>query len=1238
MRHILTTFVIGLLWFLPADRVQADGLAEGGPVSGKFLVKATSGARLSTLRLSLADGQHIDRVSQLKVSDDLPGAGQWNQWHIFRTDNADMTTDQVVQLLGADNVEYVEQDHYLVFFDYPSDSLFSHQWYLHNTGQSYWGIERIDGELNDTLRLKQGTAGADIGFDSLYLNPPAETTRVVVAIVDSGTDLVHPELIGRFWRNPDEIPDNGIDDDHNGFVDDTLGYDVSGDTIAFFSQVGDNDPTDAVGHGTHIAGIVAATSDNDGIAGIAPTAKIMPVKIRPNATNAVGAAGIVYAVNAGADVINLSWGTPFESMILREAISMARHNGVFVSIAAGNSGSNDRFFPAAFDSAFAVAAGNSDGFMAFFSTWGTIIDLVAPGLDILSLRAAGTDMYARLDEPNVRIIGEDSLYYLADGTSMAAPMVAGAAAVILSVRPDLSLDRLETILRQGARDIVDPWDEGDSLYGPDSISGYGYLDVESSLSLLTNGGLHIAEPVLKSRYVREVAVKIAPVAGYSGGWVLEYSFDPESGEWLRLADGIFPPSDSIAYTFGIADQSGHYSLRLTDDFGSAHVTSFVFVNEDRVEITSPEPAQEFDYTIPIYGSAYGLNYDTLTISYETAAGDPVLLTTSTGEYFDSLLYTWNASGVEPGDYTIVITGYFRDFQLTDEVSIHINSAFANGWPQKTTGRGAYTAVCADLDKDGIKEIIVGTTFGLDVFHADGHSVEGFPILIDYDCRSVPAVYDVDRDGLDEIIFTCELGVFAVNHDGTLALGWPRLWPNLRKEQHPSPQASGYPHPVVTELGIGLLFDSAIVCVRDSGQVLAYEFDGEAYFHSADPPRYPAALFTSFNTNPAGSFFFSGNAVSSTDLVGDGLNEVIVTLSSSSPIAGVGVFEGRTGEPAFDMPEPYVCTTQVVYGTVLADLNSDELPEIITVGTDETGTRKIWVKTKGVDDLPGWPRLLPEVDGYRGSYPMVADLDLDGSPEILCAFFEFDVASLYVFRSDGSPYITVEGRPAGELYTAAVTFGTPIVANLVGDNYPEIIIRSGYILPGTGHEQIHILDHSGIPVPGWPVNTPAPPEQVFSTTFVPLVDDVDSDGLVELVLVGEANEIYIWDFDASIDNGRNVGRLFMDKSNTSIYGDRRTVTDVPDDNLPLPLTYKLEQNYPNPFNPQTTIGFSVGARSHVKLEVFNVLGRHVNTLVDERLRPGRYEAIFDGSELASGTYFYRLRFGNEQTTKKMVLLK
>jgi len=1204
---------------------MAEGAIPCRPVPGKFIVKLAVEARPTILRQSLSAGEQLRPISQLRLRAELIGTESWNQWYTFYSSRKDITADEVISILGRENILHIEQDCYLEFFEFPSDSLFSHQWYLHNTGQSYLGIERIEGDFNDSLILKRGTPGSDIGLNRFYFDPPAEATRVVVAIIDSGTDLLHPELQGRLWRNRDEIPANGVDDDHNGFVDDTLGYDISGDTLAFINPDGDNNPTDEIGHGTHIAGIVASNADGIGIVGIAPTAEIMSVKIRPNATNAIGAAGIIYAVNAGADIISLSWGTPFESSVLKEALDIARRNGVFVCIAAGNSGTNECYYPAAFDSAFSVAAGNSDGFMTSFSTWGPHIDLVAPGLDILSLRAAGTDMYAAIGEPSVRIVDSSGLYYLSDGTSMAAPMVAGAAARLLAVRPDLSLDELETILRLGADDLLDPWNQGDSLPGPDSISGFGYLNVEASLDLLTSGGIHIVVPVRQTRYVDEVDVRIAALSGYTGGWVLDCSLNPDRDGWQRLNSGATLPANSVAYTFYATDPCGHVYLRLTDDFGSSSFTDFIFVNRNRLEITFPLPGDEFNYTIPVIGYAYGVDIDSVTVSYESAGHTPVCLHVSTAEYFDSLIYSWNASGLEAGEYTICLKGFFAGGLATDEVHIKINSAFTEGWPQELTGRGGLSPVCADLDKDGVKEIIVGTTFGLNVFHADGHMADGFPVLSKYNMRSVPAVYDIDRDGQSEIICTNELGVFAFNHDGTLARGWPRLWANDHI-------GFGYPNPVVTQLGVGVHEDSAVICVTSDGTILAYEFNGNSYFFSL------GGWFASFMPYTTTSGFWGGNAVSSTDLTGDGQNEVVVTFSATQPFAGVGIFEGRTGQPAFDRPEPYVIINNGVYGTVLADLNNDNLPEIITVGIDSGNTRTIWVKTRGVDDLPGWPIALPGVEGWRASYPIAADLDLDGIPEILCTFFEFDISSLYIFRADGSPYVTLEGRPVGEAYTQPVTFGTPIVANLTGDDYPEIVIRSGYIMPGTGYEKVHILDYTVTPLPGWPMNTPARPSEVFSTIFAPLVDDIDNDGLVELILVSEANEIYIWDFDASYDNGRNMGRLFMDNSNTSIYGDRKIPTDVPEIDPTLPIAFRLEQNYPNPFNPTTRIEFSTSTTTRVKLEVFNVLGRHVSTLVDDELRPGNHSATFDGSAYASGAYFYRLKAGERRITKKMVLLK
>jgi hypothetical protein len=270
---------------------------------------------------------------------------------------------------------------------------------------------------------------------------------------------------------------------------------------------------------------------------------------------------------------------------------------------------------------------------------------------------------------------------------------------------------------------------------------------------------------------------------------------------------------------------------------------------------------------------------------------------------------------------------------------------------------------------------------------------------------------------------------------------------------------------------------------------------------------------------------------------------------------------------------------------------------------------------------------------------VADLDLDGIPEILTTFYELDIGVLYIFRADGTPYRTIEGCPAGEAYRYAATFGVPVAANLVGDSYLEIVIRSGHIFPGTGPEEVHILDYLANPVPGWPIQTPTDPGLVFSTPFAPLVDDVDADGLVELVLVGEGFNVFVWDFEASADSGRNVGRLLGDNRNSSLYRGSSVITDVPTEPAGiLPRRFQLHQNYPNPFNPSTAISFELPVAEKTRLEVFNVLGQRVVVLVDQWLPAGSHTIGFDGSSLASGVYFYRLKTDTHEDTQKMVMVK
>jgi len=252
---------------------------------------------------------------------------------------------------------------------------------------------------------------------------------IVVAVVDSGVDYNHPDLDGNIWRNADEIAGNGIDDDRNGYIDDIRGWDFVGS---------DNNPMDLDpdGHGTNIAGAIAAERNNFGITGVAPNAKIMPVRVLPafgsGSVNNI-AAGIRYAADNGAKVINLSLGNEFvPSDLVNNAIQYANNKGSVVVIAAGNLGDIQPAYPARNADSLGIAVGSIDvrGRMADSSNRAgsrPLDYLVAPGVEIVSTT-----------------VDED--YELRSGTSFATPHVAGVAALVLNANPTLTPPQVEYIL------------------------------------------------------------------------------------------------------------------------------------------------------------------------------------------------------------------------------------------------------------------------------------------------------------------------------------------------------------------------------------------------------------------------------------------------------------------------------------------------------------------------------------------------------------------------------------------------------------------------------------------------------------------------------------------------------------------------------------------------------------------------------------------------------------------------
>lgn len=329
-------------------------------------------------------------------------------------------------------------------------------------GESYqdqWAIQRV-GFTGDA--------------ESAWHLVETDAEPVVVAVIDTGLDWHHLDLDWKnLWRNPEEVPDNGVDDDRNGFVDDVIGWDFVG---------GGNKPWDYDGHGTMVAGIIAATWNNGaGIAGINPFARIMVVKAlntfgHARASNVAHA--VVYATDNGARIINLSVGGKGITRVERRAIEYAEAKGVLVVVAAGNDGKDvSGYGPAGLDSVVTVASTDLEDRRAPFSNWGRLVDVAAPGLDVLSLRARRTDTLRDLPdspyEPGSAYVGEDRRYYRSSGTSFSAPIVAGVASLLFSQDASRTAAQVKQMLLQSARDVGTP--------GFDRHTGYGLVDARAAL-------------------------------------------------------------------------------------------------------------------------------------------------------------------------------------------------------------------------------------------------------------------------------------------------------------------------------------------------------------------------------------------------------------------------------------------------------------------------------------------------------------------------------------------------------------------------------------------------------------------------------------------------------------------------------------------------------------------------------------------------------------------------------------
>ena len=400
------------------------------------------------------------------------------------------------------------------------------------------------------------------------------TSTVTIAVIDTGIEWTHPDFASNIWQNPGEIPNNGIDDDGNGFIDDIRGWDFVVTAVPCWPGedclFGDNDPDDFYGHGTGVAGVAAAVTNNGtGVAGICQNCKIMPVRagfalfqgwpfapVSANFDLDDIAQALIYAADNDADVINMSFGGYATSTFISAAIAYAYSQGSVLVAAVGNDNTSSLTYPASLPEVIAVAGTNQNDLKTNLSNYGPWVDIAAPGTNIWTTAIPGNNWGC----PDATGTG----YGGCSGTSFAAPLVSGIIGLALSKNPSLSQDQVWTII-QSATDPLNTL----QYIGTGRTNAYkAVLPSTVSLALFDSSMDNLVVP----------AGMVTNIMGTAAGQnFLKYRIDfgvnsttSYPSTWTTVQDDTFASvTDGILGTwnpaaFGLAYETVTLRLRVTD--------------------------------------------------------------------------------------------------------------------------------------------------------------------------------------------------------------------------------------------------------------------------------------------------------------------------------------------------------------------------------------------------------------------------------------------------------------------------------------------------------------------------------------------------------------------------------------------------------------------------------------------------------------------------------------------------
>ncbi|MFH1506219.1 MAG: S8 family peptidase [archaeon] len=453
--NILLTITLLMLFILPSAMARAPFL-EQEYAPGTLIVKLDGSRSLEEAETMLksADRSIISAEYLFGSSENLNSKAKRLDMDRFLIIEVDETIDHIKlanKLFKLRSVENVELNYIYDPLSIPDDEYFpANQWGLHNYGQEIFPGSGV-----------YGTPDIDIDAPEAW-NIETGSSDIIIASLDSGVNYNHEDLQNKMWVNIDEIPDNGIDDDNNSFVDDIMGWDT---------YMEDNDPIDENGHGTRVAGAAGAETNNGiGVASLCQGCTIMPIRVGGMTyytSNIVQ--GVYYAADNGANVISMSFGRTDSDCISTSfdtAIQYAHDMGIVFAGAAGNDEGNTAYMhPACRPEVIGVAGYNHNGGLSM-SRHGEWIDVAAPGTFIISTTMSGG-------------------YDYAGGTSMATPFVSGLAGLLLSSFEDITPSQIREIMMLTAEELY-----GDEPINPDG----GRINAHDALSVcIVEDGIFLSD-------------------------------------------------------------------------------------------------------------------------------------------------------------------------------------------------------------------------------------------------------------------------------------------------------------------------------------------------------------------------------------------------------------------------------------------------------------------------------------------------------------------------------------------------------------------------------------------------------------------------------------------------------------------------------------------------------------------------------------------------------------------------